>query len=185
MSEPAPEPAPRPSRGGGVKSTFTNRIGPLPMWAWVAIVAVILIVWRVYSGKKTAAASSAGTTDTGVPADQVPQFVNQTYVTTTPPPATSVPPARPPVPTPGPVTQPRPQPPPQQTIGQSWTDTGQKWTVHQLAAKLGIPLSNLHPGNAQARKAMSQPNAPMPKGAHFTYTKGGKVVTTPPGTREA
>lgn len=86
MSEQAPE-APAPQREsrrrGGFVSTFTTRIGPLPMWVWLVIVAAILIAWRLYSAKTSATAQT--TQDTGTSAEDVPQFVNQTYTTVTPP----------------------------------------------------------------------------------------------------
>ena len=85
MSETAPEPQPRSSGGGKITQTFTTRIGPLPMWVWLAIVAAILIAWRVYSSRASAQQQDTSTTDTGTPSDQVPQFVNQTYTTATPP----------------------------------------------------------------------------------------------------
>ena len=62
------EPAPERTRGGGT-NIFTNRIGPLPMWVWVAIVAAGLIAWRVFSGKSS---SQQATTTPSTPADQVP-----------------------------------------------------------------------------------------------------------------
>lgn len=166
MSEAAPERT--PARRG---NPFTTRLGPLPMWAWVAILGTLIIVWSVWKGRQ-ANQATATTADTSTPADQVPQFVNQTYTTVMPP---SVPAPSSPVPVIGPVTPPRPVPRPPQTVGYSWTDTGQKWSANQLAVKLGVPLSDLGPGNAQAVKALKNPNAPMPKGAHFTYAKG-KVV---------
>lgn len=83
MSE-QPSAPPARSSGGNV---FTNKIGPLPMWAWVGIAAAILVIWRVMAGKKSA--SSQATTTPSTPADQVPQFVNQTYVSTTAPGAPS------------------------------------------------------------------------------------------------
>ena len=70
------------SAGGG--NVFTQKLGPLPMWAWVAIAAGILIVWRVYAGKQSQAAQQS-TAATGTGADQVPYFINQVYTGTTPP----------------------------------------------------------------------------------------------------
>src|SRR5712672_2043017 len=78
--------APAPSRGGRVAGVFTEKIGPLPMWAWVAIIAVALIGWRLYSGKKNSSSDAASSTSAdSTAADTVPQFVNQTYTTVTPP----------------------------------------------------------------------------------------------------
>ena len=117
MSEQAPETR---SRGGGGGNVFTQRIGPLPMWAWVAIAGGILLVWRVMAGKKSQAAETTPST----PADQVPQFVNQTYVSTTAPsagvggtvpsPTTPTPPGQP-----GPTTPMPPTPTTPQQVGRA------------------------------------------------------------------
>jgi hypothetical protein len=77
---PAAAPAAPAKQGGNV---FTRKIGPMPMWAWVAIISVILIGYAYYRNKQSAAA--AATTATGTDASQVPQFVNQTYTSVTPP----------------------------------------------------------------------------------------------------
>lgn len=131
MSEQAPEraapSAPARARGGG-GNMFTQKIGPLPMWAWVGIAAAILVVWRLYSNKQSAAAQQQTTPST--PADQVPQFVNQTYTTVTAPgspgtapvpsPTTPTPPEdndHPTTPTPPTPTTPHPAPRPVQGIG--------------------------------------------------------------------
>jgi hypothetical protein len=53
----------------------------------------------------------------------------------------------------------------------SWTDTGQTWTANQLAAKLGIPESALRGSNRLGDKALGNPNAPIAKGAAFTFLK--------------
>ena len=89
MSQMAPEAAPAapaaPAAGGGKQggNVFTRKIGPMPMWAWVAIISVVLIGYAYYRNKQSAAAAS--TTATGTDASQVPQFVNQTYTSVTPP----------------------------------------------------------------------------------------------------
>jgi hypothetical protein len=95
MSEqPGAPPAKTPTR----ENTFTHKIGPLPMWGWVAIAAGLLVAWRLYSSKKSPAAQqqsgqSASSTDTA--ANTVPQFVNQTYTTVTAPAAPAAPPSGP------------------------------------------------------------------------------------------
>jgi|SRR5215469_968388 len=85
MSQPPPE-APRRAepRTGRKENVFTRKIGPLPMWVWLLIVAAIIIAWALFAGKKKknqqaqAASARAG-------AGQVPQFVNQTFVGPEPP----------------------------------------------------------------------------------------------------
>jgi hypothetical protein len=75
MSEMAPE---RPAKRGNV---FTNKIGPLPMWAWLVIAAGIVIGFAWYKSKSAGSAAAASTTS----ASQVPDFINQTYTSTVPP----------------------------------------------------------------------------------------------------
>jgi len=62
---------------------FTHKIGPLPMWGWLAIAGGGLVAWRIYAGKNAAtqAQQQGTTTNPSTPSDQVPQFVNQSYVT--------------------------------------------------------------------------------------------------------
>lgn len=51
----------------------------------------------------------------------------------------------------------------------SWTDTGQSWTAAQLARYLGVPLSALRASDASGAKGLVNPNAPLAKGASFTF----------------
>ncbi len=58
------------------------------MWGWLAIIGGALVAWRMYAGKNAATkAQQQGTAPTSAADNTVPQFVNQTYVTTTAPPA--------------------------------------------------------------------------------------------------
>lgn len=82
MSETAPEAPPRQGGGGNV---LTRKLGPLPTWVWVAIVATIILAWVVI--RQRGSSSTATTSGTAADASQVPQFVNQTFTTVTPPPA--------------------------------------------------------------------------------------------------
>lgn len=156
---------PGPDRPSG--NVFTNKIGPLPVWGWMAIGLLLALFYYLY--KKNSATSggrSASTVNTpgGVDSSLVPQFVNQTYTTVTPPSA-------PPMTTPKPTKS--------ETVNAySWTDTGQRWTPVQLAKHLGIPLKGLKPGNPEAVAALKNPSKVMPKGAHFTYVKEPKGITT-------
>ena len=76
---------PPPAAGGKKENVFTHKIGPLPMWGWVAIVGGGLVAYRLYSNKNAAASTGATTAATDTTANTVPQFVNQTYVSTTAP----------------------------------------------------------------------------------------------------
>ena len=64
------------------ENVFTRKIGPLPMWAWVAIVGAVIIGYAYWKNRQNNAASTSSTT---ADASQVPQFVNQTYTTVQPP----------------------------------------------------------------------------------------------------
>lgn len=172
MSETAPERTPpaRSSRGGKL-GLFTERIGPLPMWVWVAIIAVLIIGWRLYSNKKQAS-SSAAATSSSTPADQVPEFVNQTYTTVTPPAST------PPQANPQPAPTPSSPAPKGQTLVRTWTSLGGS-TYAQVAQRLlgDSNTAGLKPANAAAQKWVAtvyakNHNAKMPKGLTFTYTEG-------------
>jgi hypothetical protein len=86
MSESAPEA--RPSGGGG--NVFTRKIGPLPMWAWMAIALLVALGYYLIKSKKSSTSTSGSSTDSSgqssdVDSSLVPQFVNQTYVNNTPP----------------------------------------------------------------------------------------------------
>jgi hypothetical protein len=80
VSETVPE---APARGKK-ENVFTRKIGPLPMWAWVGILAAIILGWSLYKSKTSGASPQAAAADT-TDASQVPQFVNQTYTQPGPP----------------------------------------------------------------------------------------------------
>ncbi|HXT92376.1 MAG TPA: LysM domain-containing protein [Trebonia sp.] len=113
MSEAAPERAPSraPSSGGGGGNVFTHKLGPLPTWLWIVIVGLALVAWSWWKNKSADAASSANTASSSTPADQVPQFVNQTFTTVTPPSVNVTAPAGPAGPA-GPTGPQSPVPPP-------------------------------------------------------------------------
>jgi hypothetical protein len=159
--------APGGSAPGRRENVFTHKIGPLPMWAWVAIVGGGLVAWRLYSNKTSpsnAAAQQGQAAPDSTAANTVPQFVNQTYVSTSAPSAptgTAAPPTNPaPV---GSSTQPKPT----TTIG-NWSypaPTGLQ--VYDQAAK-GIRLS----WNAVTGPAGQHPNSYTVA----TYNSAGKLV---------
>lgn len=161
-----PERTPPPRRGRAA-GLFTERIGPLPMWGWVAVVGGGIIAWRWWSGRQAAGAAAASTGATA--ADQVPQFVNQTYTTVTPPVVEydGGPPPK----------QPKPPKPPR--VQREWTAPRSGGTLAEVAQRLtgrAMP-SLLTPANAVAQKFIEgpykrNPHAPIPKGAKFTYEQG-------------
>lgn len=167
MSEQPAAPAAGPVPGKR-ENVFTHKIGPLPMWAWVAIVGGGLVAWRLYASKNAATqaqqqGTSTSSTDTG--ANQVPQFVNQTYVSTTAP-------ASPGTTGPGVPTNPSPvdpgQPKPTTTLPGSWhypAPTGLK-TVY--VASKGVRL---------AWNAVTGPSGQHPNSYQVaTYNSKGKLV---------
>jgi len=113
------------------------------MWGWLAIVGGALVAWRLYSNRSgsNSAAQQGATTTPSTPADQVPQFVNQTYVSTSAPSAPSTSGgAGAPVPTNPSPTGTSTQPKPTTTIA-GWTypaPTGLQ--AYDVAAK-GVRLS--------------------------------------------
>ena len=76
MSEPVPEPRPAAPKKENV---LTRKLGPLPTWAWVAIVAALLIGYFYLKNR-----NSQGGGTTAAPG-AVPQFVNQVFTDVLPP----------------------------------------------------------------------------------------------------
>jgi len=158
--------------GGGIKGAFTGKIGPLPMWAWVAIIGGGIVAWSWWSNRQAASSSTSTTATDSTSADTVPQFVNQTYVTTTAP--TQGPP--------GPagktgatgktgVTT-------KSDLTRTWTSLGGS-TYGEVAQRLlgNTDVGNLKPADARAQKWVENVyernhNAKMPKGLKFTYQEG-------------
>lgn len=90
MSEQAPERATRPGQparpGGkqpkGKENVFTRKIGPLPMWVWLAIIAAVIVLWALWSGRKSKTSSSGGGgggSGRGYGASLVPPVVIHTF----------------------------------------------------------------------------------------------------------
>lgn len=174
-----------PRRGGGAGS-FLAGIGPLGVsnWVWAALVVMVAGgVVLFYRTKKSGSSSTTGGATGGCPAgyepgssgscvpvstsaNNVPQFVNQTYTTVSAPEQTTVnmptmspPPKtpRPPTPTPAPTPAPTPQPVPEPTTisgspgsyttnlpnkMDEWTSTG-KYSLNTLAKSHGMTAQQL------------------------------------------
>lgn len=90
MSTMQPEAAPES------QNVFTRKLGPLPMWGWMAIALALAIAYYLIhknsSANSTASTSTTGGTGTADTTDQslVPQFVNQVYNQEQPPAAPNV-----------------------------------------------------------------------------------------------
>lgn len=182
MSETAPE-----STGRG--NIFTRKLGPLPMWVWMLIGLVIAIVFYMYNKNKSSSAASqnAANTPGGVDSSLVPQFVNQTYVNNTPPPAPDTDSDDHIIRTPGPRPKPKKTTEP---VTRTWTAIGADSTMSQVAGRLGLfekgkstpDPSKMVPTNATAKNFMKNVypknhNAKIPKGATFSYTQGSVTDT--------
>jgi LysM repeat protein len=162
MSEAAPERTPSRAPSGGGGNVLTHKLGPLPTWVWIVVIGLAIIAWSWWKNKSASAASSANTAASSTPDDQVPQFVNQTYTTVTPPsvnvtdtqPAatttTTAPPGgHPPTPTPVKTTAPKPVAPrPAQPPIFNKTYVVKKGeTLNSIAKQLGISRVDLAHAN--------------------------------------
>lgn len=128
------------SAGGG--SFITRKVGPLPMWAWMAIglgVALAVSVWR---NNRSASADAANAGTGALQEYKLPEGVQPTYtylggdsVTTVnvAPPGAGRPggPSRPPVPTPVTPTTPTPTPTPGPAAPAGQWVTVTKWAKGQ------------------------------------------------------
>jgi hypothetical protein len=181
MSESAPE----PSSGGS--SPFMRKMGPLPVWAWMGVGLAAVLAFSYYKKSKTAATTTGTGTSSGsasvnspggVDASLVPQFVNQVYESSTPPPAPSVT-VNNTIPTPVATTPtPAPTPAPAKTISGSpgsfttglangmneWTSTG-KYSLNAIAKSHGMTAQQLI-----ASSESSENNAALQ-----AYVKGGNL----------
>lgn len=74
-----------------------EKLGPLPLWAWLAIVTVLGLAYYLYEQHVAGSSSSTSSTGNLVPQSGIPQFVIQnqypTQVTGPAPPASGPPPA--------------------------------------------------------------------------------------------
>lgn len=102
MSTPTEGPARQPARGG---NAFTRRLGPLPLWAWMALGLGLAVVYSQWRKNKAAAATQAAQASATTTAGQTPPFIIQNYAqvpgapvtpTTPTPPGTPVPSPPPP-----------------------------------------------------------------------------------------
>jgi hypothetical protein len=150
MSEQAPEPA-GGGGGGGAAGLFKRKIGPFPMWAWL-LIGVALILGYVYLKRQQASqaatsATSESTAAQSAVASQIPQFVNQTYTSVTPPAAATTPAA-----TSTGTTSTTPARPTQITA--SGADSGD---LNQIAGKYGLTEQQLIAANPGLRKVRVHP----------------------------
>jgi hypothetical protein len=75
-------------------NVFTRKIGPLPMWSWVAIIGGVVVVWALYEQHKQSSAAASSTS-----ANTTPPQIDQ-FAITVPPEQEPAPPATATTPTP-------------------------------------------------------------------------------------
>jgi hypothetical protein len=63
--------APPPKSGAGAGSFFTKKVGPLPMWGWIAVAIVGVILYRKMSGSGSAGSVAGSSTNAAVPTETV------------------------------------------------------------------------------------------------------------------
>lgn len=172
----------RPS-GGNV---FKNKIGPLPMWSWMAILLVAVLLYSFYKKGKSNNNQSASTVNSpgGVDASLVPQFINQNYEGTEPPAAPSIT-VNNTIPEPPEVTQKPPKTisgaPGSFTTGlpngmNEWTSTG-KYSLNTIAKSHGMTAQQLIKVSEAAENnpalkayvAKKNFNAPVPAGVQLYF----------------
>lgn len=191
--------------GGGGKSPFTRKMGPLPLWAWMGIALGVLLAYSMWNKNKSANSQNAGlnpfsTSQAQAPgsassANLIPQFVNQVYNQETPPPAENVT-VNNTIPVP-PTVQPNEPGPEPSTISSSpgsyttglagsndeWTSTG-KYSLNTLAKSHGmtaqqlLAVSEASENNVglKAYAAKGNFNAPVPSGVHIYIPKANWAV---------
>lgn len=83
---------PNQPQSSGSGRFFTRKIGPLPMWGWVAIIGGIILLYAYKQKSSATTNQTAGGANSpgGVDSSLVPQFINQTYDNSTPPAAPNV-----------------------------------------------------------------------------------------------
>lgn len=168
MSESVSESPPRSSGG----SVFTRKIGPLPMWSWMAIFLVLGLVYYFYKKSKSAATSATpstdGTTvpqsasgtlsspDQGTDSSLIPQFVNQVYNTPTPPAAPNVTVNNTTTTTPAPVAQANQYPAPTGTTAKKLSSTSAQVQWNYITSITPTPKSYTVAVYNSAGKLVSQ-----------------------------
>lgn len=171
----AETPPAAPAKGGG-KNFLTRKIGPQPMWAWMAEVLGLALAYSLYKQRKSAAStsstSSTSSASGAVPADQVPDVIIQGPFTTGPTTGgtTSTAPAPPVQTPPTPPTATRPT-----SIVATGTDSGD---LKNIAKSYGLTEAQLIAANPALKKLTVKVNGktvglygsgqPVPKGTKVT-----------------
>lgn len=86
---PADAPGTPASRGGGKLGVWKKKYGPLPLYGWALLLLLAVLGYLYWKNRNSSANNPSSNTPTDTGAGQIPQFVNQTYTTVTPPAAPS------------------------------------------------------------------------------------------------
>lgn len=180
-------------------NVFTRKVGPMPLWGWMAILGGLALLYSFYKKSKPsandqAAAQAAGNAPGGVDASLVPQFINQNYESPEPPEAPNITvnnqiPSPPTVVIP-PMSPPPRAPTPPRTISGSpgsfttglpggmneWTSTG-KYSLNTIAKSHGmtaqqlIKVSEAQENNVALKAYVKKGNfnAPVPAGVQLFF----------------
>lgn len=152
---------PAPAGGGG-GNIFTRKLGPAPVWLWMAALLGALLAWSSYRKNKTAQATPADTTGADTSA-QTPPIIIQNY-----PPATAPGPAGTTATIPG---------PPAPAIPTGTGGAGSKVTLPGAIPK-NFPKLPKPPGRKAAPKPVAyrvKPGDTLDKiAAKYEYSGGGE-----------
>jgi hypothetical protein len=180
-----PPDAPGTSKSGGKLGVWKKKYGPLPLWAWALILLGGILAYLYWKHRSSSSNTSTDTTSgdtTG--AGQIPQFVNQTYTTVTPPAAATTPPSTS-------VANTSTQIPGHHVVTANGTETlDQIASRYHTTPKDIIAFTKAHKTHMSAteRKFFSKPTGKVPKGILLWVPEpqvagpGGGVTVNPGGT---
>jgi hypothetical protein len=174
MADATPD-APATNTGSGKLGVWKKKLGPFPAWLWalLALAAVLIYLWYRHQNSASSSTASDTTASDSTGAGQIPQFVNQTYTTVTPPSAPA---------TTGTTTS-------AQIPGHHVITANGSETLAQIAAKYGttsadiIAFTKAHKPHQSAVEAkfFSKPNGKVPKGIVLWVPESQVTNITGPG----
>jgi hypothetical protein len=166
------------SSGGGKLGIWKKKYGPLPLWGWALILLAAILGYLYYKNRNSASTTASATTASDTTgAGQIPQFVNQTYTTVTPPAAAPTP-----VSTSSASTS-------NQIPGHHVVTSNGTQTLAQIASQYGttpadiIAFTKAHKPHESAleKKFFSKPNGKVPKGILLWVPEPQVTNITGPG----
>lgn len=168
---------PATSGGGGKLGVWKKKYGPFPLWGWGILLVGAILAYLYYKNRNTAASSNASNTTAAdtTGAGQIPQFVNQTFTTVTPPSA--------------PSTSAASASTSDQIPGHHVVTANGSETLAQIASKYGtttadiIAFTKAHKPHQSAteKKFFSKPTGKVPKGTVLWVPEPQVTNITGPG----